>query len=243
MSNIKTIAEKNFNTLTNNSYPGRGIVIGLTPDSTKIVQIYWIMGRSENSRNRIFLEDPNGFVRTKAFDESKMTDPSLIIYHPVKFLDKKHIVSNGDQTDTIFDFLSKGKSIESALMTREYEPDGPNFTPRISGLVDLENNGIAYELSILKSFDNSQASSNRQFFKYGKGIAGMGHFISTYKEDGTPLPSFRGEPQLMPVANSAKDCAKNYWKALDSDNKVSLLAKTIVVDSGETEISIMNKHS
>jgi len=235
-------AEENFNRLKNNSYPGRGIVIGLSPDSKKMIQLYWIMGRSENSRNRIFQEDPNGFVRTKAFDESKMTDPSLIIYHPVKYLGKKHIVSNGDQTDTLYDFLEKGESIEAALMTREYEPDGPNFTPRISGLVDLADNGIAYELSILKSFNNTEASSNRQFFKYGKGIPGFGHFISTYAGDGNPLPSFSGEPQLMPIKNTAQECAETYWNILDSENKVSLLAKSIDRESGSVEISIINKH-
>lgn len=235
-------AEENFNNLKNNSYPGRGIVIGLSPDAKSILQIYWIMGRSENSRNRIFQEDPNGFVRTKAFDESKMTDPSLIIYHPVKYLGEKHIVSNGDQTDTIYDFLEKGESIEAALITREYEPDGPNFTPRISGLVDLADTGIAYELSILKSFNNTEASSNRQFFKYGKGIPGFGHFISTYAGDGNPLPSFSGEPQLMPIKNNAQDCAETYWNILNTDNKVSLLAKRIDRESGAVEISIINRH-
>jgi len=235
-------AEENFNTLKNNSYPGRGIVIGLSPDSKSIIQIYWIMGRSENSRNRIFQEDPNGFVRTRAFDESKMTDPSLIIYYPVKYLGSKHIVSNGDQTDTIYNFLEKEESIEAALMTREYEPDGPNFTPRISGLVDLADTGNAYELSILKSFNNSEASSNRQFFKYGKGIPGFGHFISTYAGDGNPLPSFSGEPQLMPIQNNARDCAETYWNILNSENKVSLLAKSIDRESGAVEISIINRH-
>ncbi|MGL1902146.1 MAG: IMP cyclohydrolase [Fibrobacterales bacterium] len=243
MSDITATVQQNFESLSTNSYPGRGIIIGLSPDTTKIIQIYWIMGRSENSQNRIFLQDPNGFVRTKAFDESKMTDPSLIIYHPVKFLDKKHIVTNGDQTDTIFDYLTADKTIESALMTREYEPDGPNFTPRISGLVDLENDGIAYELSILKSFDNTEASSNRQFFKYGTGIPGVGHFISTYQGDGNPLPSFNGEPQLMPLFNDISKCATTYWNTIDHQNKVSLLVKSIDVATGATAVEIINKHS
>ncbi len=241
MSDIQATAQQNLKALSTNSYPGRGIIIGLTPDEKNIVQVYWIMGRSENSQNRVFLQDPNGFVRTKAFDESKMTDPSLIIYHPVKFLGKKHIVTNGDQTDTIFDYLSEGKSIESALMTRQYEPDGPNFTPRISGLVDLENDGIAYELSILKSFDNTEASSNRQFFKYGTGVAGIGHFISTYQGDGNPLPSFSGEPQLMPLFNDISECAKTYWDTIDAGNKVSLLVKFIDLATGESKTDIINK--
>lgn len=242
MSDINSIANRNFKNLKSNTYPGRGIIIGLTPNEDKLIQIYWIMGRSENSQNRIFQEDPNGFVRTKAYDESKMTDPSLIIYHPVKYIDRKHIVTNGDQTDTIFEYLEKGESIEAALMTREYEPDGPNFTPRISGLVDLDNNEIAYELSILKSFDNSEASSNRQFFKYGKGIAGYGHFISTYDGDGDPLPSFSGEPKLMPLFNDTEQNIETYWDAIDSNNKVSLLVKTIDTKTGDIELLIKNKH-
>ena len=241
MQDLKQLATSHFSALSANSYPGRGIIIGMSPDQEHMVQIYWIMGRSENSRNRVFLEEDNGFVRTKAFDESKLEDPSLIIYYPARVLGKKYIITNGDQTDTIYDYLRDNKSAAEALFTREYEPDGPNFTPRISGLVDLENDKVAYELSILKSFHNTESSCLRQFFTYEKALPGYGHFISTYEGDGNPLPSFSGEPQLMEIKNTVKENLNHYWDNIDADNKVSLVVKFINIKTGEQELKITNK--
>lgn len=234
-------ADQYINSLRENAYPGRGIVIGLTPDGTRLVQVYWIMGRSENSRNRVFIQEENGFVRTEAKDPAKLTDPSLIIYYPVKHVNGAHIVTNGDQTDTIHEALQAGGSFESALATRTYEPDAPNFTPRISGFVDLEDGQFAYKLSILKSSDNTEEQTLRHTYSYEKALPGFGHCIHTYAGDGNPLPSFQGEPALVPLQNDVKQIADAYWNALNDENKISLLVKSIRLGSGETELLIVNK--
>ena len=227
-----------YEQLRTNAYPGRGIVIGRSADGTKAVTAYFIMGRSENSRNRIFTETEDG-IRTEAFDPSKMVDPSLIIYHPVRVLGDRTIVTNGDQTDTIRDYLAEGKSYFEALRTREYEPDGPNYTPRISGIVEADG---AYELSILKSFDGDPSCSKRFFFEYDKPIAGKGHFIHTYQADGNPLPSFEGEPDTVVIEGDIDSFTAMVWENLNADNKVSLYTRFINLETGEVQSRIVNKH-
>ena len=226
--------------LQNNPYPGRGIMIGRSADNKSAVIAYFIMGRSENSRNRIFEETEDG-IRTRAFDESKMTDPSLIIYHPVRRMDNGiTIVTNGDQTDTIRDNILAGHCYRHALNTRTFEPDPPNYTPRISGVV--KPNG-AYDLSILKSLDGDPSCACRYFFEYDAPKAGVGHFIHTYEGDGSPLPSFEGEPRRVAVtAPDAETLAEELWLALNEDNKVSLFVRYIDLATGEDETSIINKH-
>lgn len=238
-------AESNFKSLSTNPYPGRGIVLGTSPCGRFDVQVYWIMGRSENSRNRIFvLDQDTGFMKTQAFDESKLVDPSLIIYYPAKHGNDFHLITNGDQTDTVFDFLQKGKTFEDALNTRCYEPDGPNFTPRISGITYRNANPAVYKLSILKSRSNNEgAGCERQFFSYEKKMPGLGHFISTYKTDGNPIPSFSGEPQLIPIGATAQETLDMYWNALNETNRVSLMVKWIDSDSFKSETWIRNKMS
>ncbi|WP_409347316.1 IMP cyclohydrolase [Paenibacillus sp. MBLB4367] len=235
------IAEGNIASLKQNVYPGRGIVIGLTPDGTRLMQVYWIMGRSENSRNRIFVEEANGFLRTEARDPAKLTDPSLIIYYPVRYEGQAHIVTNGDQTDTVYEALQVGGSFEQALTTRTFEPDAPNYTPRISGLVDLKDENCAYKLSILKTNAGDPSQTQRYFYHYEQPIAGYGHLIHTYAGDGNPLPSFNGEPALVPLQDDIEATARYYWDLLDGENKVSLLVKTIRRDNGQTEMKIINK--
>lgn len=237
---FRNIAEINAANLQKNTYPGRGIVLGATQDGAKLVQIYWIMGRSQNSRNRVFQEE-SGFVRTRAFDESKLTDPSLIIYYPVKHHRDIHVVSNGDQTDTVIEFLKAGNTWNEALMTREFEPDAPNFTPRITGIMDLKASW-AYALSILKSQDGNDQHCLRHFYYFEKPIHGYGHCIHTYQGDGNPLPSFSGEPYIMPIPEDAKKACQYYWSLLDEENRISLLAKYIDRGSGEFEISMINRH-
>lgn len=237
----RTLAEATVQRLNKNSYPGRGIIIGLTPDATRYVQVYWIMGRSENSRNRVFVPEANGFLRTEARDPAKLTDPSLIIYYPLRHEDGAHIVTNGDQTDTIWKSLMSGGTFEGALATRTYEPDPPNFTPRISGIVDLNDAQNAYKLSILKSNENDESQTKRQYFHYEQAIAGYGHFISTYVGDGNPLPSFAGEPQVAPLFDSPEETARFYWELLDADNKISLLVKTIRISDGESTLTVVNR--
>lgn len=234
-------AEKYLDQLKQNTYPGRGIVIGLSEDGTQYVQVYWIMGRSENSRNRIFVQEDNGFLRTEARDPAKLTDPSLIIYYPAKHIGGAHIITNGDQTDTIHEALQNGGSFESALATRTYEPDAPNFTPRISGLVDLADGQFAYKLSILKSAGNTEDQTLRHTYTYESALPGFGHCIHTYSADGNPLPSFAGEPQLVPLAGTAEAIAKRYWSMLNEENKISLLVKTIHRESGESRLLVLNK--
>lgn len=226
--------------LSANSYPGRGILIGRSKDDQCAVVAYFIMGRSVNSRNRVFTETPDG-IRTEAYDASKMEDPSLIIYHPVRILDGKTIVTNGDQTDTIRDSLENGHCFRHALMTRTFEPDAPNFTPRISGIVNPEGD---YKLSILKSFGGDPACSCRSFFEYDKPVAGFGHLIHTYEGDGNPLPSFEGEPRVVSIqADSAADFADLLWNSLNGENRVSLFVQFIRLDSGKRETVIVNKHT
>ena len=225
--------------LMNNPYPGRGIMLGCSADNKKAVIAYFIMGRSENSRNRIFEATADG-IRTKAFDESKMTDPSLIIYHPVRTVDGTTIVTNGDQTDTIANAFRAGTGFVRALRTREFEPDGPNYTPRISGMVRSSG---SYRLSILKSALGDPSCCQRFFYEYDAPIAGQGHFISTYQCDGNPLPSFEGEPRTVAVDfTSAADCADKLWAALNADNKVSLFVQYIDLESGARETILKNKH-
>jgi hypothetical protein len=236
-------SERTIRGLKENRYPGRGIVIGLTPDGTAMMQVYWIMGRSGNSRNRIFVREDNGFVRTEARDPAKLTDPSLIIYYPVRHAGQAHIVTNGDQTDTIYEALASGGTFEAALSTRTFEPDAPNFTPRISGLVDLRDKQAAYKLSILKSNQGDPQQTLRQFFHYEQAVAGYGHLIHTYVGDGDPLPSFAGEPKPVPLLNDADETARFYWNLLDGENRISLLVKTIPLDGGAAKIRIINKEA
>lgn len=226
--------------LSANPYPGRGIALGRSADNRRAVMIYFIMGRSENSRNRVFEQTADG-IRTKAFDESRMTDPSLIIYHPVRVVEGTTIVTNGDQTDTIADAYRQGVGFVRALRTREFEPDGPNFTPRISGAVRPDG---SYRLSILKSMDGDPACCQRFFFEYDAPLAGAGHFISTYEHDGDPLPSFRGEPRTIPLGNeTARELADKIWAALNPANKVSLFVRTAELATGQTDTAIVNKHA
>ncbi|MBP1737114.1 MAG: hypothetical protein H6Q60_995 [Oscillospiraceae bacterium] len=228
-----------FRLLDANSYPGRGIVLGRSNDNQSAVIAYFIMGRSENSRNRVFTETPDG-IRTEAFDPSKMTDPSLIIYHPVRVFDGKTIVTNGNQTDTIRDGFEKGHTYQHALLTREFEPDAPNFTPRISGIVRPDG---GYSLSILKSANGNPACCCRYFYEYDRPIAGQGHFIHTYLGDGTPLPSFEGEPVLVAMGNdSAAAFADRLWSALNSENKVSLFVRIINLKNGRGDTAIINQN-
>ncbi|OUN20879.1 IMP cyclohydrolase [Flavonifractor sp. An82] len=225
--------------LRSNPYPGRGIVLGRSADDTKAVIAYFIMGRSENSRNRVFVETPDG-IRTQAFDPSKMTDPSLIIYNPVRVFGASTIVTNGDQTDTIREGLAAGKTFSQALHTRTFEPDEPNYTPRISGLVKKDGD---YVLSILKSADGDPASCRRYFFTYEKPLAGQGHFIHTYMGDGNPLPSFEGEPEQITIdSKTPQEFAQLIWSNLNEDNKVSLFVRYIDLMTGDWETVILNKH-
>ena len=223
-----------------NPYPGRGVMLGRSADGKNAVIAYFIMGRSENSRNRVFEETEDG-IRTRAFDASKMTNPSLIIYHPVRRMDNGlTIVTNGDQTDTIRDNILAGHCYRHALNTRTFEPDGPNYTPRISGVVKPDG---SYDLSILKSLDGDPSCACRYFYEYEAPKAGVGHFIHTYESDGNPLPSFQGEPRMVSVtAPDAETLAGDLWLALNEDNKVSLFVRYIDLATGEDETSIINKH-
>ncbi len=226
--------------LRGHAYPGRGILLGRSADGRKAVVAYVIMGRSENSRNRIFEETEDG-IRTRAYDESKMTDPSLIIYHPVRRTGRGLVVTNGDQTDTIRDALLKGVTFASALRTRCFEPDPPNYTPRISGLLSPDG---SYKLSILKSADGDPACSHRFFYEYDAPIAGEGHFIHTYQENLDPLPSFEGEPRRVVCdAPDAQAFADLLWANLNADNKVSLYVNYIDLESGAEDTAIRNKHA
>ena len=227
--------------LQGNSYPGRGIIIGRSADGTKAVTAYFIMGRSVNSRNRIFVEDGEG-IRTQAFDPSKLTDPSLIIYAPVRVLGNKTIVTNGDQTDTIYEGMAKQMTFEQSLRSREFEPDGPNYTPRISGIMHIENGTYNYAMSILKSNNGSPDSCNRYTFAYENPAAGEGHFIHTYKCDGDPLPSFEGEPKLIAVPDDIDAFTDTLWSSLNEDNKVSLFVRYIDIASGTCATRIVNKN-
>lgn len=226
--------------LRGNAYPGRGIVIGKSADGKKAVFAYFIMGRSENSRNRIFVEKGSDLL-IHPFDESKVEDPSLIIYSPVRVFRDKTIVTNGDQTDTIYDYLVKKDTFENALDTRCFEPDEPNYTPRISGLLDFEN-GFKYKMSILKSADAAGTDCNRFTFSYCP-LDGVGHFIHTYAGNGNPIPSFSGEPEVVAVGNCIDEYTKLIWDNLNADNKVSLYVRFIDLASGEYESRMINKNS
>ena len=227
--------------LRGNAYPGRGIVIGRTPDGNKAVTAYFIMGRSENSRNRVFVEDGAG-IRTQAFDPSKLTDPSLIIYAPVRVLGNKTIVTNGDQTDTIYEGMDKQLTFEQSLRSREFEPDGPNYTPRISGIMHIENGRYNFAMSILKSDDGDPQSCNRYTYAYENPKAGQGRFIHTYMHDGNPLPSFEGEPKVVAISGEIDEFAKVVWENLNPDNKVSLFVRYIDIETGIYESRIINKN-
>jgi IMP cyclohydrolase len=223
--------------LMSNIYPGRGIILGRSSDGKRYVQIYWLTGRSENSRNRVFVQE-GGFVRTKAFDESKCTDPSLIIYYPVKNHGAVHILSNGDQTDTVFESLKKGGSAEEALFTRTYEPDAPNFTPRITGVIDCASKRCF--LSILKKQGESNGTL-RGFYNLEEIPAGVGYCIHTYSSDGNPLPSFSGEPYPVALSDSDKETAEKFWSLLNKENRVSLLVKSFAIDGSDINITIINR--
>lgn len=227
--------------LQENAYPGRGIVLGRSEDGTKAVAAYFIMGRSENSRNRIFVEEGEG-IRTQAYDPSKLTDPSLIIYAPVRALGHRTIVTNGDQTDTVYEGMEKGLTFEQSLRSREFEPDAPNYTPRISGLMELENGGYSYSLSILKSNNGDPACCNRYTFSYENCAAGEGHFIHTYLHDGNPLPSFEGEPKLVAIPDDMEKFTNMLWNNLNPENKVSLFVRYIDIATGRYETVIKNKN-
>jgi IMP cyclohydrolase len=237
MMKMLSLAEE----LRENSYPGRGIVIGKSEDGTKAVAAYFIMGRSENSRNRVFVKDGEG-IRTQAFDPSKLTDPSLIIYAPVRVLGNKTIVTNGDQTDTIYDGMDHQMTFEQSLRTREFEPDAPNYTPRISGIMHVENGTYNYAMSILKSNNGNPDSCSRFTFAYENPAAGEGRFIHTYMHDGNPLPSFEGEPKLVSIPNDIDEFTSLLWNNLNEDNKVSLFVRYIKIEDGTYETRIVNKN-
>ena len=230
---IGSIAEK----LNTNTYPGRGIILGVTPDGSKAVAAYFIMGRSVNSRNRVFTEEPDG-ISTEAFDPSLLKDPSLIIYHPVRERKEGLIVTNGDQTDTVADGFAEGRCFEDSLRTREFEPDGPNWTPRISGL-QLKDG--SYKLSILKSADAEGTACVRQFFDYPP-MPGMGHFIHTYVCDGNPIPTFQGEPERVDILDDIDEYTGVLWNNLNKDNRVSLFVRYTDLESGEYEQLIVNEN-
>ena len=226
--------------LSGNEYPGRGICIGVTPDGKQALIGYFIMGRSANSRNRVFAPIEGG-IETRAADPAKLEDPHLIIYNPVLTLGNEHIVTNGDQTNTIYDAIQQGGSFESGLRTRTFEDDGPNWTPRISGIVNAHSG--AYKLSILKSADGNGDSVQRYFFEYGQPVAGEGHFISTYKCNGSPIPSFEGEPLRVAMPDSVTAFAQMLWASLNEDNKVSLFVRCIDLESGRAGDILYNKYS
>lgn len=228
--------------LSANPYPGRGIMLGKSADGKKAVIAYFIMGRSENSRNRVFVEDKDG-IRTQAFDESKLVDPSLIIYAPVRVLGNKTIVTNGDQTDTIYELMNQQQTFEQSLRTREFEPDAPNYTPRISGIVKADNGKMNYAMSILKSANGNPDCCERYTFSYSAPLAGEGRLIHTYMSDGNLLPSFEGEPVLVEIGNDDIDSfANKIWNALNEENKVSLFVRYIDIETGCFESRIINKN-
>lgn len=236
---MKTLDLKTL--LSENAYPGRGIVLGKSPDGKNAVIAYFIMGRSVNSRNRVFGATADG-IRTKAFDESKLTDPHLIIYAPVRVLGNKTIVTNGDQTDTIYDGMDNQMTFEQSLSSREYEDDEPNYTPRISGIVHTENGAMNYAMSILKSADGNPDSVHRFTFGYSNPVNGEGHFIHTYMGDGNPLPSFEGEPEKITVENDIDTFTDLLWTNLNEDNKVSLFVRYIDLENGKATDRIVNKN-
>ena len=226
--------------INGNSYVGRGIVIGKTADGEKAAIAYFIMGRSENSRNRVFVEQGKD-VTIYPFDAEKAGDPSLIIYSPIRVIDNKLIVTNGNQTDTIYDFIKEGKCFSCALKTREFEPDGPNWTPRISGMVTFNEGDIAYKMSILKAADDEGTACNRFTFDY-ESLKGIGHFIHTYMHDGNPIPTFEGEPERVIIPDTASELAEDIWSNLDENNKISLYVRYIDIKTGKEENILINKN-
>lgn len=226
--------------IKDNEYVGRGIVIGKTEDGTKAAIAYFIMGRSENSRNRVFKENGDD-ITIYPFDESKVEDPSLIIYSPIRKIDNKLIVTNGDQTDTIYDFVKNGKCFREALSTRQFEPDAPNFTPRISGMITFENKDFDYNMSILKSMDAEGSECSRYTFDY-KSIKGLGHFIHTYECNGNPIPTFQGEPERVAIPNDINVFANKIWNNLDDNNKISLYVRYVNIEDGSYESVMFNKN-
>jgi len=222
-----------------NSYVGRGIVIGKTEDGTKALTAYFIMGRSNNSRNRIFVENGDEVI-IHPYDASKVEDPSLIIYSPIRKFEQNLIVTNGDQTDTVYDGLKEGKSFSEALESREFEPDAPNFTPRISGMMTFADNDFTYQMSILKSADAEGTACNRFTYSYSA-LKGLGHFIHTYVCDGAPIPTFQGEPERVAIGNDIDAFTNELWNALDEDNKISLYVRTVDLKTGEIENRMINK--
>lgn len=227
--------------LKENSYPGRGIVIGRSEDGSKAVTAYFIMGRSVNSRNRVFTATEDG-IKTEAFDPSKLTDPHLIIYSPVRVLGNKTIVTNGDQTDTIYEGMDKQMTFEQSLRSREFEDDAPNYTPRISGIMHVEGGTYNYAMSILKSADGDPSSCERHTFTYTNPKAGVGRFLHTYMGDGNPLPSFEGEPEKVAISGDIDTFTANVWESLNEDNKVSLFVRFIDIATGEADTRIVNKN-
>ncbi len=238
---MSVIKEQQIGSLINgNPYVGRGIVIGKSQDGKSLAVAYFIMGRSGNSRNRVFVE--NGLdVTIYPFDAEKAGDPTLIIYSPIRIIDNKLIVTNGNQTDTIYDFVKQGKTFSEALATREFEPDAPNLTPRISGMVTFDDKDFTYQMSILKASDNEGTSCNRFTFDYSP-LKGIGHFIHTYKTDGNPIPTFEGEPERVIIPNTAKELADDIWNNLNEENKISLYVRYIDLESGKTQNILINKN-
>jgi len=232
----KTIKEL----IKNNTYVGRGIIIGKTEDGKKAVTAYFIMGRSENSRNRIFVEKENEVI-IYPYDETKVEDPSLIIYSPIKVLGNETIVTNGDQTDTIYEHLKQGKTFEQALETREFEPDAPNFTPRISGILKTDETKLSYKMSILKSADESGTACNRYTYSYNA-LPGIGHFIHTYMCDGNPIPTFVGEPERVQIPNDIDEFTNEIWNNLNEQNKISLYVRYIDLENGNIKNRLINKN-
>lgn len=230
-----------YEELQNNPYPGRGIVIGKSADGKSAVTAYFIMGRSTNSRNRVFVEDGDG-IRTQAHDPSKLEDPHLIIYAPVRVLGNKTIVTNGDQTDTIYELMNQQMTFEQSLRTREFEDDAPNYTPRISGIIKSENGAFNYAMSILKSADGDPSSCQRFTFSYNNPVNGIGHFIHTYKANENPLPSFEGEPKKVAITDGIDEFTDKLWNALNEENKVSLFVRYIDLETGKTDTRIVNKN-
>lgn len=230
-----------YSELKENSYPGRGIIIGKSADGKNAVTAYFIMGRSVNSRNRVFVEDGDG-IRTQAFDPSKLEDPHLIIYAPVRVLGNKTIVTNGDQTDTVYELMNQQMTFEQALRTREFEDDAPNYTPRISGIIKTGDGDFNYAMSILKSADGNPNSCRRYTFSYNNPLNGLGHFIHTYMGDGSPLPSFTGEPKSIGIPNDIDEFTNGLWDSLNPDNKVSLFVRYIDLYTQNTMTRIINKN-
>jgi len=222
-----------------NSYLGRGIIVGQTPNKSNTVAVYFIMGRSENSRNRVFVQDGD-IIKTAPADISKCTDPSLIIYNAIRKYENYHIITNGDQTDTIFEHLMNNQTFENALDTRKFEPDSPNFTPRISAIINTNCENLSYKMSILKSADSVGGACNRFYYNYSA-VAGVGHFIHTYEGNFDPLPPFVGEPKRIKIPNDIMSFVNNVWDSLDSENRISLVAKIISLDDGTDEYYILNK--